>query len=308
MQHWGGTPGAVLPVHSQRHVLGRHEFRHEHWKRESDGCKAERNDFGRQFGPRSSSRRTSGDLHGHRDAFGTTSSDRLCRLQRRRLGEERRRRATEATRSRSPASSATCSFAAGLLARPDFYTVTATLKDPNFNTPVAGSLVQQMQKSPTSTSVSGVPSTVIAGQTFGFTITIQTQAPASGVPQGAIEWAVCSVNAPSCSGNNAPAGGTFQLPTPTKRDIKNNEQLLKFSVPGGIAPPGLYSVSATFWGAGDFQSSTSTDSNMLVKKVPTSMELFMSSNPVRSGDRLVIRVGIIGSTWRRPVSGRPRAR
>ncbi len=202
-------------------------------------------------------------------------------------------------------SSATCSFAAGLTARPDFYTVTATLKDPNYNTPVSGSLVQQMQKSPTSTSVSGVPSSVIAGQTFGFTITIQTQAPASGVPQGNIEWAVCSVNAPSCSGSNAPAGGTFQLPTPTKKDIKNNEQLLKFSVPGGIAPPGLYSVSATFWGAADFQSSTSTDSNMLVKKVPTSMSLFMSSNPVRSGDRLVIRVGIIGSTLASPSIGAP---
>jgi len=200
---------------------------------------------------------------------------------------------------------ATCNFAAGLSAKPLFYTVTATLQDPNYTTPVAGSWVQVMVKANTATTVSGIGGTLIAGQTFSFNITIQTQSPASGVPQGTIEWSVCNEHASSCSGSNAPAGGTFQLPTPTKKDIANNEQRLTFTVPGGITPPGFYEVNATFWGASSYQSSTSGNSYVLVTKVPTSMTLVTSSNPVRSLNRMVVRASIIGNTSASPSIGAP---
>ena len=98
--------------------------------------------------------------------------------------------------------SATCNFAAGLTAKPLYYTVTATLKDPNFNTPVAGSYVQQMVKAQTTTSISGAPAALIAGETLNFKITIQTVAPATGSPQGNIEWAVCNAHAAQCSGSD----------------------------------------------------------------------------------------------------------
>ena len=200
---------------------------------------------------------------------------------------------------------ATCNFAAGLSAKPLYYTVTATLKDPNFTTPVAGSYVQQMVKANTSTTVTGVPSTLIAGETLNFKITIQTQAPATGAPKGQIEWAVCNVHASQCSGSNAPAGGTFPLPTPTKRDIKNSQMVISFSVPGGITPPGLYSVSATFWGAYDYQSSGSSLSYVSVTKVPTTMALYSSSSPVQAGKRLVLRAAINTDPLASPSIGAP---
>ena len=75
-------------------------------------------------------------------------------------------------------SSATCNIPGGLLTRPLSYTVTATLQDPNYKSPVAGSLVQLVTKAPTSTTVSGVPISVIASERFDVHVTIQTQAPA----------------------------------------------------------------------------------------------------------------------------------
>jgi large repetitive protein len=203
-------------------------------------------------------------------------------------------------------SSATCAFPKGLLARPLSYTVSATLKDPNYRTPVAGSVVQLMVKANTTTTVSGLAGSYVASQPFNININIATQTPGSGVPTGTIEWAICNYYASSCSGTDAPAGGTYALPTPTKKDIKNNEQNLTFAVPAGVVTPGFYYVQATFWGASDYQSSTSGNSYILIDKVPTSMDLFMSSNPVRNGNRLVIRSAIIASSKATPDLGAPK--
>ena len=46
----------------------------------------------------------------------------------------------------------------------------------------------------------------------------------------------------------------------------------------------LYSLSATFWGATDYQSSGSSNSNFVVSKVPTTMSLYTSSSPVQAVD------------------------
>ena len=201
--------------------------------------------------------------------------------------------------------SATCTFAAGLPAKPLSYTVTATLQDPNYSTPIAGSLDQLMVKASTTTTLSAVQTSLVAGQTFSFKVTIQTQSPATGVPQGTLEWAVCNYHASQCSGNDAPAGGTVTLPTPTNKDIANNQQQFTISVPGGVTPPAFYYLSATFWGASNYQSSASSNTYMTVGKVPTSMNLVGSSNPVRTGNRLVIRASIISNTEASPSIGAP---
>ncbi len=98
--------------------------------------------------------------------------------------------------------SATCSFAGGLLANPLSYTVTATLKDPNFKASATASLVQLVNKAATNTTVTGLPGSLIASQGFTFTVTIKTVNPGGGVPTGNLEWAVCKHNtrqrAPVC--------------------------------------------------------------------------------------------------------------
>ena len=199
-------------------------------------------------------------------------------------------------------SSATCNIPGGLQTKPLSYTVTATLQDPNYKSPVAGSLVQLMTKAQTTTTVSGVPTSVIASQVFDVHITIQTQAPAGGVPMGYIEWSACNVH----DTTQCPVGGTYQMPTPTPSDIANNQQVIHFSVPGGIRTPGLYGVTAQFFGGNNYQNSfQSNQSTMVVQKVPTSMGLETSSNPVRNENRLVLRASIISNSNASPSLGAP---
>jgi hypothetical protein len=199
-------------------------------------------------------------------------------------------------------STATCNIPGGLLAKPLSYVVTATLQDPNYKSPVAGSLSQLVTKAPTSTTVSGVPISVIASQRFDVHVTIQTQAPAGGVPVGYIEWSACNVH----DTTQCPAGGTYQLPAPTPSDIANNQMVIHFSVAGGIRTPGLYGVVAQFFGGNNYQNSfVSNQSTMVVQKVPTSMGLQMSSNPVRNENRLVIRASIISNSNASPSLGAP---
>ncbi len=191
--------------------------------------------------------------------------------------------------------SATCSFAKGLSSNPISYTVTATLKDANFKASSSASLVLQTQKATTTTTVSGLPGSLVASQGFTFTVTIQTNAPGTGVPTGDLEWSVCPHSASTCSGL---PGGTYVLPTPTKSDIKNNEQKITYSVPGGM-PPGFYDVNANFSGDSNYQNSAtspSTEGHILVSKVPTSLNLKLQRNPMVQGNDMVIRASVIANS------------
>ncbi len=72
-------------------------------------------------------------------------------------------------------SSATCNFPKGLPASALSYTVSATLSDPNYKSPVAGTLVQAVQRAETETTVSKWPSSVVASAAFTFDVTIKTR-------------------------------------------------------------------------------------------------------------------------------------
>ncbi len=106
---------------------------------------------------------------------------------------------------------ATCSFAKGLLGKPLFYNVSAKLVDPNYSAPTA-TLVQLIDKSLTTTTISGLPGSVKAGQAFTFKATVQDEAPGTGAPTGSMEFAICPFNQPTCTGG---PGGVFSMPTPT---------------------------------------------------------------------------------------------
>jgi hypothetical protein len=185
--------------------------------------------------------------------------------------------------------SATCNFAGGLVANPISYTVTATLKDPNYTSSPAASLVQPVDKAKTSTTVSGLPGSLIASQGFKFTVTIQSSSPSATVPTGNLEWAVCKNNTLPCSGL---PGGTFTMPKPTANDIANHEQVVKYSVPGGMAP-GLYTLNANFSGDSDYENSASATGFIPVSKAATTMHIVLQRNPLLQGNQMDIKAAVV---------------
>jgi hypothetical protein len=188
---------------------------------------------------------------------------------------------------------ATCSFAKGLLGKPLFYNVSAKLVDPNFTAPTA-TLVQFIDKSLTDTTIgSNLPGSVIAGEAFSFTATVQDEGAGTGSPTGSMEFAICQVNAPTCTGN---PGGAFQMPTPTAADQANNENKITFTLPSGVLTPGFYNVSADYVGDSNYWSSESSFSFLLVTKVPSTLSVVASRNPGFNGGREVIRAVIHGDS------------
>ncbi len=187
---------------------------------------------------------------------------------------------------------ATCSFAKGLLGKPLFYNVSAKLVDPNYTAPTA-TLVQLIDKSLTTTTISGLPGSVKAGQAFTFTATVQDEAPGTGAPTGSMEFGICPFNQPTCTGG---PGGVFSMPTPTANDQANNENKITFSLPSGVLTPGFYDVSADYVGDSNYWSSQSNFSFLLVTKVPTTLSLVASANPTYNGGREVLRAVIKGAS------------
>jgi hypothetical protein len=183
---------------------------------------------------------------------------------------------------------ATCSFANGLLAKPLYYTVSAALTDPQYKAPTA-SLIQQIAKTLTNTTISGLPSSVIASQAFTFTATVQDIAPGTGSPTGSMEFAFCPHNQPICTGG---PGGVLAMKPPTKSEEALNENKITFSLPSGVLRPGFYDVSADYVGTSNYWSSQSDFSYILVDKVPTTLSLVASSNPIYDGGREVLRAVI----------------
>ena len=184
---------------------------------------------------------------------------------------------------------ATCSFAKGLLGKPLFYNVSAHLADPNYSG--SATLVQLIDKSLTDTTISGLPGSVKAGEAFSFTATVQDVSPGTGSPTGSMEFAICPFNQPTCTGG---PGGVFGMAPPTASDEANNENKITFSLPSGVLTPGFYDVSADYVGDSNYWSSQSNFSFLLVTKVPTTLNRVASANPTYNGGREVLRAVIKG--------------
>ncbi len=196
---------------------------------------------------------------------------------------------------------ATCSFAKGLLGKPLVYTVTAKLVDPNYTAPTA-TLTQIIDKSLTNTTISTLPGSVIASQPLSFTATVQDIAPGTGSPTGSMEFAFCPFNKPTCTGG---PGGTFRMATPTPAEEALNENKITFNLPSGVLTPGFYDVSADYVGDSNYWSSQSNFSFILVTKVPTTLDLVASANPTYDGGREVLRAVIHGDSRQTESLGGP---
>jgi hypothetical protein len=184
---------------------------------------------------------------------------------------------------------ATCSFAKGLLGKPLYYTVTATLVDPNYTG--SATLNQQIGKSLTHTTVKRLPGSVIAGEAFSFSAIVQDNAPGTGSPTGSMEFAVCPYYLPTCTGFPS---GVFLMAPPTAWDKAHNQNRMKFTIPAGVLTPGFYDVSADYVGDSNYWSSQSAFSFILVNTVPTNMRLVMSDNPTYDGGREFLRASVHG--------------
>jgi hypothetical protein len=181
---------------------------------------------------------------------------------------------------------ATCSFADGLLAQALRYTISANLMDPNYTAPTA-TLVQKVIKSLTATKISGLPGSIIAGEAFTFTATVRDIAPGTGSPTGLMQFALCPRNVPPpCTGYPS---GAAEMPAPTPTEQALNENMITFSLPSGVLKPGLYDLSAIYVGDANYQSSPSPFKDFTVSMVPTTLTLVPSRNPALDSGRLVIR-------------------
>ncbi len=193
-------------------------------------------------------------------------------------------------------STAVCNFPTGLPAKSLNYTISATLQDPNFKSPVAGTLVEAVQRASSEVLLGGLPGSLVASQGFSFDATIKTEAPGTGAPTGYFEWSVCPDNpqgvcTPGPDGNGT-IGGTYPLPTPTANQISKNRNVVWVSAPEGLRP-GFYDVQATYEGDFNISGNTSATGHILVTQVPTSLVVDPSHDPIANGGRLKIRVGVI---------------
>ena len=188
--------------------------------------------------------------------------------------------------------SATCSFPSGLRAKWLSYTVTATLSDPNFKTPVSGSTTVAVSKGSTVTTLYDVPGSVVSSQGFAFGALVTTAAPSTGSAQGVLEWAICPDPLPSSGVCTGYPGGSLVLGTPTANEMSKGEIKAPLSVPGGLKP-GFYSIDANYQGDSDLLSSSSTNSYLTVDKVPTTLNVFANHNPLVTGGKVVLRAAII---------------
>ena len=122
------------------------------------------------------------------------------------------------------------------------YTVSATLQDPNFKSPVPGTLTQQVNRDASTVTITRPNGSPVGAQAFSFTATVKTVSPGAGAPTGYLEWAVCPDGAASCTPQNGTKGGTIALPKPTAADKLNSKNRVTISIPGGLAP-GYYEIS-----------------------------------------------------------------
>ncbi len=195
----------------------------------------------------------------------------------------------------SGSDTATCNFANGLPASV-YYTVTATLSDPNYMG-TSASLYETSGQLSTNTTLSH-PSGISAGETFNVTATVTAVGPPSSLaPTGDIEITVCGEND---NGGNGCQG------TPEPVDPSTGQAVL--TVAGGEFP-GLYYVYASYLGDSNYLPSSARRATMSIGLAPTSIAVVSSENPSISGDPVTLTAevtaadGSAGSTLVGPPTG-----
>ncbi len=190
---------------------------------------------------------------------------------------------------------ATCTFSAGLPATV-YYTVTATLSDPNY-AGTSATLYETSGELSTDTTMSH-PNGLTAGQTFNVTAKVTGLGPPSSLPPtGYVDISVCGEND---NGNNGCQG------TPEPVDPSTGQAVL--TVAGGEFP-GEYTITAAYEGDTNYLPSTARAAKTRIGLAPTSIAVVSSENPSISGDPVSLTAevtaadGSAGSTLVGPPTG-----
>jgi hypothetical protein len=159
---------------------------------------------------------------------------------------------------------ATCSFPHGLPATV-YYTVTATLGDPNYR-PASATMYLNTTQLATTTSIAPVPGGYTAGWTFPIVVTVVPSGSSGIVPTGPVAISVCKPG--KCVGItvNVQSDGTAHL-------------YLK----GGLTP-GNYAAHARYLGDGNYYASTAATVYFTIIKAPTFITVSSSENASLDGD------------------------
>lgn len=188
---------------------------------------------------------------------------------------------------------ATCSFANGLSADV-YYTVTASLVDPNYSASVA-TLYEETGMTGTSVSVS-VPKGNTAGESIPVTAAVVSTGGGNEPITGTVEFTVCGANdngSNGCQGGNVPVG---------------SDGTATFIVAGGETP-GVYQYYARYLGDTNYLPSATGRRQFTVNQSLTALTVVSSENPAISGDAIAFSAAVVtpsgasGSTYVGPPSG-----
>ncbi len=174
------------------------------------------------------------------------------------------------------AGQATCTLPNGVPAVV-YYTVTASLEDPNY-VPVSASLYLNSALGSTNT-VLGVPSQLGAGATIPVTATVTAVGTSLIAPTGKVAFSVCSDTTHACQGTAA------AVQTDGKATLK---------VRGGEFPGG-YKVYAHYLGDQNFYASTAISNTLTIVKSDTNISLLPTENPSLDGDGVTVTATVKGA-------------
>jgi hypothetical protein len=174
------------------------------------------------------------------------------------------------------ADQASCTFGNGLPAVV-YYTVTATLVDPNYQS-ASATLYENTSLLSTDTSVT-VGKGLTAGETFPVTATVTPLSSSSNPPTGGVDITVCGEN--SNGGNGCQ--GAIEPVAPDGTAV--------LSVGGGEFP-GNYSAFATYVGDQNYLGSSAKKHPFNVTQAPTTIAIQSSANPSEDGSAVTLTATI----------------
>src|SRR6267143_2431049 len=157
------------------------------------------------------------------------------------------------------ASPFTCTFSTAALSVAT-HSITATyVGDGNFNTSTSTAVSQVVNKANTTTTLTSSTNPSVFGQSVTFTATVVVATPGAGTPTGTVNFLDGATNIGSCS---LPAAAPFTCTFST-----------------GALSVATHSITATYVGNANFNTSTSTAVSQVVNKANTSASLTSSANP-----------------------------
>lgn len=180
---------------------------------------------------------------------------------------------------------ATCNLSEGLLASGASYTVTASLKDPNF-TAMAATAVETVNEAPTVVTLTETPKSragAVTGQPILYTATVTPVGTSGIAPTGFVDFGICNGSVlGGCTGGGAePVSTTDGVTTATFTMV-------------GWDLPGTYTTTATYSGDDEFSGAASSSVQIVVSVAPTTITI-ESKNPVGANVPVELKAAVIPS-------------